>query len=219
MELSYPALPKRRTSKRETFSPHLADRMSDDQETDGRRLRSQASKDRIIAAVLALIEEGHGIPVAEVIAERAGVGLRSVFRHFGDLDGLYVAMLDKLGHRYTPLVRPYTAPTWQGQVMESFERRMEMFEGILPYRRAAEAYRQHSSMMMHGMDALDRMLRGRLEGIVPEEHRADHFWYEQLDLWMSLEVYCRQRDRRKMTHEETATLIRHAVGALLTRKP
>jgi AcrR family transcriptional regulator len=193
--------------------------MTDEQETDGRRLRSQASKERIIEAVLALIEEGHGIPGAEVIAERARVGLRSVFRHFGDLDGLYVAMLDKLGHRYTPLVRPYTAPTWQGQVLESFERRMELFEGILPYRRAAEAYRQHSSMMMHGMEALDRMLRGRLEGIVPETHRADHFWYEQLDMWASLDAYCRLRDRRKMDHDAAAAVIRAAMERLLAEKP
>jgi AcrR family transcriptional regulator len=193
-------------------------RLMDTEETDGRKLRAQASKDRIVKAVLELIEEGHGIPGAELIAQRAGVGLRSVFRHFGDLDGLYVAMLDRLGHRYTPLVRPYTAPTWQGQVLESFERRMEMFEGILPYRRAAEAYRQHSSMMMHGLDALDRMLRGRLEGIVPEDHRADHLWYEQLDMWASLEAYCRLRDRRKMSHDAAATVIRAAMERLLAMK-
>jgi AcrR family transcriptional regulator len=196
----------------------LTGRVMTTEETDGRRLRTQASKERIVAAVLALIEEGHGIPGAEIIAQRAGVGLRSVFRHFGDLDGLYVAMLDRLGHRYTPLVRPYTAATWQGQVLESFERRMEMFEGILPYRRAAEAYRQHSSMMTHGLDALDRMLRGRLEGIVPEEHRADHLWYEQLDMWASLEVYCRLRDRRRMAPDEAATVIRAAMERLLAMK-
>ena len=192
--------------------------MMEEPETDGRRLRAQVSKDRIVTAVLDLIEEGHGIPGAEIIAQRAGVGLRSVFRHFGDLDGLYVAMLDRLGHRYTPLVRPYTGASWQEQVGESFERRMEMFEGILPYRRAAEAYRQHSSIMQHGLDALDRMLRGRLEGIVPDVHRADALWYEQLDLWMSLEAYGRLRDRRKMDHPAAARVIRAAIDGLLAQK-
>ncbi|WP_164156553.1 TetR/AcrR family transcriptional regulator [Sandarakinorhabdus rubra] len=192
--------------------------MSDQQETDGRRLRAMASRDRIIQAVLALIDEGHGIPGAEVIAERAGVGLRSVFRHFGDLDGLYVAMLDRLGSRYTPLVRSYEAPTWQGQVGESLSRRMEMFEGVLPYRRAAEAYRQHSAMMRHGMEALDRMLRGRLQGIVPAEHQADELWFEQLDLWMSLDSYGRLRDRQKLDPERTYQVIRTAVDALLAAK-
>ena len=189
--------------------------MSDEVKIDGRRMRSQASRDRIIEAVLALIDEGHGIPGAEVIAARAGVGLRSVFRHFGDLDGLYIAMLDRLGHRYTPLVRPYTGERWQAQVIESHERRMEMFEGVLPYRRAAEAYRYQSAMMQHGLEALDRMLRGRLEGIVPQGHRADRLWYEQLDLWMSLEAYGRLRDRQKLDHEASARVIRAAIETLL----
>lgn len=190
----------------------------DEEETDGRRRRSLASRERIIEAVTALIDEGHGIPGAEAIAARAGVGLRSVFRHFGDLDGLYVTMIDSIGLRYTPLVRPYESPDWQGQLGEALERRMEMFDGILPYRRAAEAYRQHSAMMRHGLDALDRMLRGRLEGIVPEEHRADRLWFEQLDMWMSLECYGRLRDRQKLDHQTAHQVIRSALDLLLSTR-
>jgi AcrR family transcriptional regulator len=193
--------------------------MSDQQETDGRRLRSQASRDRIIAAVLALIEEGHSIPGAEQIAERADVGLRSVFRHFGDLDGLYFAMIDRLGTRYSPLARPYVSPDWQGQVTESLARRMEMFEGILPFRRAAEVYRQQSAMMRHGIEALHRMLTGRLQSVVPEEHRADLLWYHQLDLWMSLEAYARLRERQGLDHARAHQVIRIAIDALLAAKP
>ena len=45
-------------------------------EIDGRHLRSVASRDRIINAVIALVDEDQGIPGAEAIAARAGVGLR-----------------------------------------------------------------------------------------------------------------------------------------------
>ncbi|WP_303809400.1 TetR family transcriptional regulator [Sandarakinorhabdus limnophila] len=96
----------------------------------------------MINAVIALVDEDQGIPGAEAIAARARVGLRSVFRHFGDMDGLYVAVIERIGRSYTHLSRPYEASSWQGQVGEAMARRMEMFETVLPYRRAADMHRQ-----------------------------------------------------------------------------
>ena len=61
---------------------------------DGRRLRSEASRGRIVAAMIAIVREqgGAGLPPAELVADRAGVGLRTVFRLFEDMDGVYRAM-------------------------------------------------------------------------------------------------------------------------------
>jgi AcrR family transcriptional regulator len=187
-------------------------------EIDGRRRRSQASRDRIMDAVIALIDENQGVPGAEAIAARAGVGLRSVFRHFGDLDGLYEMVIDRIGLRFTHLVKPYESPDWKGQVREGLERRMIMFFGALPYRRFAEVYRQQSEKMRHGLDALNRMLRGRLEGIVPEDLRADRLWFEQLDLWLSLETYARLRDLQGLDHATASAVIEAAVETLLAAK-
>ncbi|MEN9932751.1 MAG: hypothetical protein RIS17_1324 [Pseudomonadota bacterium] len=187
-------------------------------ENDGRRLRSVASRDRIINAVIALVDEDQGIPGAEAIAARAKVGLRSVFRHFGDMDGLYVAVIDRIGGRYVHLTRPYVATDWQGQVREAMERRMEMFASVLPYRRAADMHRQRSPLLNHGLDALNQMLRARLDGAVPAEVRADTLWMEQLDLWLSLEAYGRLRDRQHLSHPQCAAVIGAAVTALLAAK-
>lgn len=187
-------------------------------ENDGRRLRSVASRDRIINAVIALVDEDQGIPGAEAIAARARVGLRSVFRHFGDMDGLYVAVIDRIGGRYVHLTRPYESADWQGQVREAMERRMEMFASVLPYRRAADMHRQRSPLLNHGLDALNQMLRARLDGAVPAEVRADALWFEQLDLWLSLEAYGRLRDRQRLSHAEAAAVIAAAVNALLAAK-
>jgi AcrR family transcriptional regulator len=187
-------------------------------EIDGRRLRSVASRDRIINAVIALVDEDQGIPGAEAIAARAGVGLRSVFRHFGDMDGLYVAVIERIGRRYTHLSRPYEAGSWQGQVGEAMARRMEMFETVLPYRRAADMHRQRSPLLNHGLDALTLMLRARLEGAVPPDVKADHLWFEQLDLWLSLEAYGRLRDRQRQDHAGAKQVIAAALAALLAAK-
>lgn len=185
---------------------------------DGRRMRSVASRDRIINAVISLVDEDEGIPGAEAIAARARVGLRSVFRHFGDMDGLYVAVIDRIGRRYTHLSRPYEAATWQGQIGEAMDRRTEMFETVLPYRRAADMHRQRSPLLNHGLDALTMMLRARLDSIVPADIRADNLWFEQLDLWLSLEAYGRLRDRQQLVHDRAVEVIETAVAALLAAK-
>lgn len=185
---------------------------------DGRRQRSVTSRDRIINAVIALVDEDQGIPGAELIAARAGVGLRSVFRHFGDMDGLYVAVIDRIGRRYIHLVRPYEAIGWQAQIVEAMERRTDMFATVLPYRRAADMHRQRSPLLNHGLDALTLMLRGRIEGIVPADVRADQLWFEQLDLWLSLEAYGRLRDRQLQDHAGATRVIAAAVASLLAAK-
>ena len=192
--------------------------MADTAILDGRRKRSVASRDRIINAVIALVDEDQGIPGAEAIAARAGVGLRSVFRHFGDMDGLYVAVIDRIGRRYTHLTRPFAAASWQGQVCEAMDRRMEMFETVLPYRRAADMHRQRSPLLNHGLDALTMMFRARLESVVPSDVRADALWFEQLDLWLSLEAYGRLRDRQRLSHANAAAVIDAAVTVLIAAK-
>lgn len=54
--------------------------------TDGRARRRERNIDAVCAAVLGLSEER--VPVTmETIAERAEIGVRSIYRYFGDLDG------------------------------------------------------------------------------------------------------------------------------------
>ena len=50
---------------------------------DGRRARTERSKQEIIDAALSLMEEGVLIPTAQQISDRAGVNIRSFFRHCG----------------------------------------------------------------------------------------------------------------------------------------
>ena len=49
---------------------------------DGRRMRSERSRDAIIEAALQLVQEGILVPTAQQIADRAGVAMRTFFRHF-----------------------------------------------------------------------------------------------------------------------------------------
>ena len=61
---------------------------------DGRRLRSERTKQLIMEAFLALLRENPVMPTAAQIAERAGYSVRSIFERFPDLDALRVATAD-----------------------------------------------------------------------------------------------------------------------------
>ena len=58
---------------------------------DGRRQRSARSREALIKASLELIDQGLLVPTAKQIADKAGVGLRSFFRHFDDMEALFAA--------------------------------------------------------------------------------------------------------------------------------
>jgi len=61
---------------------------------DGRRLRSERTKQLIIEAYLALLRERPEIPTSAEIAKRAGYSVRSVFERFDDLLALSFAAAD-----------------------------------------------------------------------------------------------------------------------------
>lgn len=62
---------------------------------DGRRLRSERTKQLIIEAYLALAREmSPRVPTAAEIAEQAGYSVRSVFERFPDIRALQVAAVD-----------------------------------------------------------------------------------------------------------------------------
>jgi AcrR family transcriptional regulator len=62
---------------------------------DGRRLRSERTKQLIIEAYLALAQEhSPQVPTAADIARRAGYSVRSIFERFADINALQVAAVD-----------------------------------------------------------------------------------------------------------------------------
>ena len=61
---------------------------------DGRRLRSERTRQLIIEAFLALLLEHRRMPTSAEIAFRAGYSVRSIFERFSDLDALSLAATD-----------------------------------------------------------------------------------------------------------------------------
>ena len=64
--------------------------------TDGRAIRGQETRDRIVAAAReVLVEHGHAATSTRAVAERAGVRLSLVHYHFGGRHGLLLEVLER----------------------------------------------------------------------------------------------------------------------------
>ena len=106
---------------------------------DGRSARSARTRDAVVDALLALLDDGDLRPTARRVADRAGVSLRSVYVRFEDLDALYVEAAQRQWERLSALVEPLPADAPLTERISSFvAQRCRILETAAPVRRAAE---------------------------------------------------------------------------------
>jgi AcrR family transcriptional regulator len=181
---------------------------------DGRRVRAEANRNRIVAAVVALVGKGEMTPTAEAIAAEAGVSLRTVFRHFEEMENLYLEIAAAIFERAQPVIdRPFAAETWQEVVEEIVARRSEVFEMVAPYKRALDIFRHRSPALSAASERLAQLsrnvLKSRLAGRLPLT--ADQF--EAIDLLTSLETWIRLRDIQCLSPQAASRVLRVAILA------
>src|SRR5450759_3024941 len=137
------------------------------EQTDGRRQRSEASRERIVRAMLELVGAGQVAPGAEAVAARAGVGLRTVFRHFDNMESLYQQINAVMTAEIRPMVeRPFSAGDWKAQLGELIDRRIRIFERIMPFK-IADVHRHHSPFLAGQVAEMTREQRAGLSRLVP----------------------------------------------------
>ncbi len=183
---------------------------------DGRVRRSEKSREAIVAAMFELIGGGVLQPTAQQVAEHAGVGIRSVFRHFDDMEGLFAAMDARLRSEAIPLlqeIEPEGAlPRRAGDLVE---RRVALFERVAPYKRSANLARARSPFLRARHGALVRELRENLLRWLPELERAPADLVEALDFATSFEAWDRLRSEQRLSRERAQAALERIVLALV----
>jgi AcrR family transcriptional regulator len=183
---------------------------------DGRRRRGQDNRARIVGAMLELIRGGQVSPGAEQVAARADVGLRTVFRHFKDMDSLYSEMSQVIEAELRAMVgQPFAAHDPRGRVLELIARRAVGFEAIAPYQRASEVRRHGSAFLQAGHMRLVQVLRELLRNETPPEIAADPLTFEALDLLLSYETWSRLRHEQGLTPAHARDVLESAVRRLM----
>lgn len=195
-------------------------RISPDTASDGRRARSRSSRAKIVAAMLDLVANGEVSPSAAQVAEVAGVGLRSVFRHFRDMDALYREMAEAIEGELLPiLMRPPEGATWQQRLFDIAARRARMFETIMPYRISANVRRFESAFLMEGYRRQLRLEGEALAAHLPPEVQDDEAGARGINVILSFSTWRLLRHDQNLAPEDAAAVVRRMLGDALARWP
>ena len=132
--------------------------------TDGRTLRSLRTREAIVDATIALLEDGDLRPTAPRVADRAGVSVRSVFQHFDDLETLHASVAERLVDRVAVLVLPVDPDLPLAERLDRFvHQRSQLLEAVTPIRRAADVHGPFSKEITARLRDGQAFLRGELE--------------------------------------------------------
>lgn len=183
---------------------------------DGRRRRGQDNRARIVNAMMEIVHAGEVAPRAEQVAERADVGLRTVFRHFQDMDSLYREIAQVVAAEVRPLVdRPLEGEIWSDRVLELVARRATLFEIIGPFKLAGDVFRHRSKFLGSDYQHLATELRERLVRELPAHLAKDPLCVEALDVLMSFEAWSRLRRQQKLSVDVAQHVVVAAVRRLI----
>lgn len=193
---------------------------------DGRLRRTERSREAIVQALFDLVSEGDLRPAAHRVAERAGVGIRTVFRHFSEMDTLFAKMSERLQQEVQPM-QDAAPPAGDvaARVRALARRRAALFERIAPYRRSGDLQRWRSPFLQQQHRATMRLLRRELTEWLPEIESAPMPLLDALDAALSFEVWDRLRGaqgagRAQAAMEEMAlALVARAATADVSRSP
>lgn len=122
------------------------------------------TREAIVDALMALVDEGDVNTTAQRIADRAGVSVRSLYQHFDDVDGLF----GEAGSRLADWVAVEAMEVDPSQPLDArivayTNSRAVVLERILPFHRAARVLAPASESMRTWRIEMMEQARLRLE--------------------------------------------------------
>jgi AcrR family transcriptional regulator len=197
-----------------------ADSTLDAEPTDLRRRRTVTTRKKIADALLALINEGVVRPTAEQVASRAGVGLRTVFRHFEDMETLYREVVRDVDQMILPVVhRPMTAATWKARLFESIDVLAGHYERMAASYVVTQAHRHDSAYLDEQLRRYAALQRDMLRAILPRAQRDDRPLVDALSLLLSMASWVHLRREQGLSATAATKAVRRAAQALTQGLP
>jgi AcrR family transcriptional regulator len=186
------------------------------QSSDGRRQRSERSQTAIIKAALALMDEGTLVPTAQQIADRAGVGIRSFFRHFADMDSLFLAADEMLLSSYEAL---FEVDDRRGTLSERVARAIDLYGNAFDQLRAiilcTQAQLWRSPKLRENYAWHQKRLRKELELWLPEVAALPKDRREALHAVASFDMWHRLREHQGLSPKASSDIVTSLVNDLI----
>jgi AcrR family transcriptional regulator len=183
---------------------------------DGRRLRSERSRQAIIDAALALMEEGNLVPTAQQISDRAGVGIRSFFRHYADMETLFVAIDERSRESVESVfIGGDRDGTMEERLQHAMERHADGYEKHTKMILSTAAQRWRYEFLRKNYARYQRGLRKDLDDWLPELKRLLRSDREAVDAIASFEMWHRLREHQGLSKKAATEIVVNLVSNLL----
>ena len=187
--------------------------------TDGRNRRAAETRRKVIEAAKAMIAETSTAPTVVAVAKRADVSVRSVFQHFGDVESLFVTVMDAIRKDVAapaPTAATEPLPIRIASTVQSFA---ETFDKIVPLRVASGQFVDHPALIERGQ-ASKRELRAAIsQAFAPEFESLDEQAREELadaiGAALSLDAWIVLRRRDGLSFERATAVWRRTLSALM----
>ena len=178
-----------------------------DLDVDGRRLRREQNRVAVLDALVELFAEGAYEPGAAVIADRAGISTRSVFRYFDDGDDLNRAAIERHLQAAAPLLDPgVTADTPIADRIAGFvAARVRLYEAIAPAARAARVRAHRVPVVADQIRKTRSFLRAQVKALFGDD--LDDVLLDAVDALCAFESYDLLRARGRSRPQIEATLV------------
>jgi AcrR family transcriptional regulator len=184
---------------------------------DGRRVRGEDNRRRIVDALLKLVASGVVSPSADEVAAKAGVGLRTVFRHFADMESLYREISERMTLEILPIAqRPFRSEDWRERLEELVDRRVQSSDACCRSRSPA-APPLGSPFLTSEQAAIVKTLREALRHAIGPKAIDDKHRFEAIDLFISFEAWRRLRVDQGLSARDARAVMLLGAEALTSK--
>lgn len=184
--------------------------------SDGRIQRSERSRQLIIEAMIDLINEGNLIPTAQQVADQAGVAIRTVFRHFTEMEKLYGEMDAKLRPAYERLfLQGDRSGSLEQRVRHAAECHANAYGAFGPLMRSTRALLWRSPEISKNYARNQRGLRKDLNDWLPELKQLPAEARESIDAVTSFEFWDRLQTHQGLSKKASTAIVANLVLGLM----
>jgi AcrR family transcriptional regulator len=185
-------------------------------ESDGRRQRTERSRTAIIEASLSLLEEGILVPTAQQISDRAGVGIRTFFRHFEDMNTLFEAVDNSIRSHYETLILTGDRNgSLEERIDHAVDRHAAVYEQVANVILSAAAQRWRYDVLRKNYARSQRGLRKDLDNLLPEIKDLPQSTREAIDAIASFELWNRLREHQGQSKRSTISIVSSLLKTLI----
>lgn len=191
--------------------------IDENETTDRRVLRGERNREAVVNALIELVNEGDITPTAAQVADRAGVSLRTIYHHFDDVEGLQMAMAERIFAGLMELITPLPSDgPLEFRIGAFVAERAMLYEQAMPAFRASRANAVTSPSVAKQILRGHKYLRTECEQTFAIELSDAPGWkVEAVDAATSIDGWVRLRIHQGLSVELAREVLANTMRAIL----